>query len=636
MKTFKLAQFALIAAALCGVTAAHGFSLQTKGVGSSFKSVVMEVESKLPVLVKNTLNGTYTIAVERFGVSPVEVCNKNLAFDKLVRSDVITARKRILVNPELVTALEKNANCGATSVKDIAVAAIIHEVAHLFDQSAEYWNNKVDQREIQKCENQYPPEKNQFEIPPSAICSYYLKAKYKISDGLNYRSLSDYKGLRQESKNELLGRVGNYNELTNVHEHFALNFTQFLLDSSYACRRPAFNTFFEQITKSKPFPSGSCKQTQYLYTSAGGWKIDIDPAKVYQVHFLFAAKGEEIASRWGHSMIRLVICAPDRETVGPECLSDFASHVVLSYRASIDDVIVNYWDGLMGKYPSQLMTFSMNEIVEEYTRGQWRELISLPIQFTEQQKKHFLETTLEHFWSYTGNYKFLSNNCATEADQLVRAVLPKNHPYQDSSAISPLGVYTNLSRFGLIDVKVVENKKQARAQNFYYPSQKVILDEVFAKIHRDFPNHKDITDLAKYSAAADRRQVYESMNDFDEIGAAYAVEKYVLSVVNRALQNLLSRTLQSEQGANPRLAEAIEKLVAASQTRLPWQYATTGYGIPLANEMISDEEVTKRYQDTSVWGAQYREELLRQFPEMTQELNAVKENMNFLVNRRRF
>ena len=461
----------------------------------AMRAALAEVEAKIPQAMKDVLGTAYAVDLDS-AKNTSDVCKAALNFDELIRTDIIIARKRILIQPALFKFLDGSQTCGGYSGHQLMVATLIHQLAHLYDSSNKYWDNKVDQNEIRSCQYQYPKEKGKYTNPPSSVCEYYLEAKYRISESLNYRSLADFKGIRNESKNELYGRIGNTLELTAVNEHFALNFTQYLLDSSYACRRPALNSFFETLTKSKAFPEGSCEKNTNIFTSAGGWKFDIDPKKVYQVHFLFASKGEEISSRWGHSMVRLVTCAPERTTVGPECLEDVSHHVILSYRANVDDVIINNWDGLVGKYPSQLMTFSNGEIVDEYTNGQWRELISLPIKFTEKQKDLFVLSALEHYWSYSGSYKFLTNNCATEADQLVRAVLPKNHPYHSTSSLTPLGMYNDLNRYKLTDISLVANKDKARAAGYFYPSRKVALDAAFAKVKNIFGGYKDITELS--------------------------------------------------------------------------------------------------------------------------------------------
>jgi hypothetical protein len=597
----------------------------------AMKAAIAEVEAKIPPAMKAALRGAYTVDLDS-AKNTSDVCKEALNFDKLIRTDILLPRRRILIQPALFKFLESTKTCGGYSGQQLVVAALIHQLAHQYDLSNQYWDNKTDQKEIRSCQYQYPKEKGQYTNPPTQVCQYYLEAKYKISDAPDYRSLSDFKGIRQDSKNDLLGRIGNTQELGSVQEHFALNLTQHLLDSSYSCRRPALNSFFETILKSKAFPEGSCDKNTMIFTSAGGWKFNIDPEKVYQVHFLFASKGQEISSRWGHSMIRLVTCAPERTTVGPECLADVAHHLILSYRANVDDVIINNWDGLIGKYPSQLMMFSNGEIVQEYTGGQWRELISLPIKFSEKQKDLFVLSVLEHYWSYSGSYKFLTNNCATETEQLVRAVLPKNHPMHSIGSITPLGLYTDLSRLKLIDTSLIDDKEKAQAAGYFYPSRKVGLDAGFTKAKKLYGDYKDISDLATNSSAAERREIYEQIDSYEDIGSAYLVEKYIFGVVERALQAVISRSIQSDRVSDQALGEAIDKLVASSQDRLPWKFATKGYGIPLAREIISDEEVAKRYHAGSVNITAYRDGLLQKHPEFTQELNAVKANMGLLTN----
>lgn len=599
------------------------------------KAALAEVEAKLPPLMKKALGETYTVDVDSVKMKN-KICGGTTDFDELVRRDPFTSRRRILLNVGLLQVLGGTQKCDSSSGQELVVAALIHELAHLYDRSDFIWDNPVDKNELKSCRFRFKKEKGRYTSAPTPVCKYYLEARHKISDSLNYRSLADFKGQRQESKNELLGRIGNPQELTSVQEHFALNLTQYLLDSSYACRRPALNTFFERLTQAQAFPEGSCQKTTSIYTSSGGWKFDIDPKKVYQLHFLFASKGEEMVSRWGHSMLRLVTCAPERTHVGPECLEDVAYHIVLSYRANVDDVIVNNWDGLRGKYPSQLMIFALSEIVEEYTRGQWRDLISLPLNFSEAQKELLVLSALEHYWSYSGSYKFLSNNCATEADQLVRAVLPKHHPYHSTHSLTPLGMYKDLDRYGLTNRELLVDKDRARSFGHFFPSQKGILDKAFVKVKDKFRSYKDIAELASRSTAAERRAVYEALEAFDEIGAAYLLEKYTSGVVERELQARIARSLQLDRTTDVTLAKSIENLVAAGQNRLPWKFGAEGYGIPLAQELATDEEVTKRYHEGSLYIAQYREGLLHRFPELTQELNGVKANMELLTNRRRF
>ncbi|MBZ4346157.1 DUF4105 domain-containing protein, partial [Mycobacterium tuberculosis] len=70
---------------------------------------------------------------------------------------------------------------------------------------------------------------------------------------------------------------------------------------------------------------------------------------------------------WGHSMLRLVICAPGRPR-GPDCRLDLAQHRVLSFRAFVGDVQISSWRGLTGVYPSRLFVLPLNQVINEYAQ----------------------------------------------------------------------------------------------------------------------------------------------------------------------------------------------------------------------------------------------------------------------------
>src|SRR3546814_3856744 len=88
-------------------------------------------------------------------------------------------------------------------------------------------------------------------------------------------------------------------------------------------------------------------------------------------------------SRWGHSMLRLVVCAPGRPR-GPDCRLDLQYHLVLSFRAFVDDVQVSSWRGLTGSYPSRLYLLPLQQVVDEYTRVELRGLQSIPLRRSEE------------------------------------------------------------------------------------------------------------------------------------------------------------------------------------------------------------------------------------------------------------
>ncbi|GEM_PF-3073362 len=618
---------------------AVGQILSVSGSSSApLSDFLQSVERLVPTAMAETLQKK-KIVFKDMGRIPENLCSKDVDLNLLVKKDLLKFRERIYLSDILEAHLRGTARtpfpCKNLTAQDLAKKALLFALAKEFDRSERHWQNSQDRAALRTCKIQHGDKREQKNQHMSTLCHYYLKNSFKVSGAPHYKNLADYKGKLIESKNKLAQRLLGDLETNSPEDHFALNLAYYLSDPEYSCRRPALYSFFAKLTGGNNLGLSDCQKLTHVYSSTAAWKLDIAPEKVYQVHYLFAAKGQELMSRWGHSMLRLVVCAPHRDKVGPECLKDVAYHVVLSYRANIDDVIINYWDGLTGKYPSQLMVFSMPEIVDEYTRGQWRDLISLPLKVNEGDQKRLIETALEHYWSYSGEYKFLTNNCASEVDQLLRAALAKNHPYQNSFASSPLGVYKNLARFGLIDLRLVANKEFAQENTYFFPSQKDYLERAYQKMLNYFPAYRDLNEFSLYSKAIERREIYEEMESFADLGSAYLLEKYISSVQQGEHQKLLTRLLQSNNSL-PQLNDLIGKIVESSQQRLPWKMAQVGYGIPLADEGPTDEEITIRLQEAIKWNTQYREVVLAAYPQIESELQQIKKNLELLTNLRRF
>ncbi|HAQ88485.1 MAG TPA: hypothetical protein DCR78_18895, partial [Pseudomonas sp.] len=125
-------------------------------------------------------------------------------------------------------------------------------------------------------------------------------------------------------------------------------------------------------------------------------------------------------SRWGHSMLRLVICAPGRPR-GPDCRLDLDHHLVLSFRAFVGDVQLSSWNGLTGVYPSRLFVLPLGQVIDEYTKVELRSLASIPLKLQREEIENLVIRSAEMHWSYDGDYYFLSNNCAVETLKLLRS-----------------------------------------------------------------------------------------------------------------------------------------------------------------------------------------------------------------------
>ncbi len=397
-------------------------------------------------------------------------------------------------------------------------------------------------------------------------------------------------------KNTLRDRSPDPYEFSSPRETLAVNFEYFLLDPEFRCRRPALNQFFESHFDWVPFEAGHCSTEQRVFLSQSGEARDLDPSRVYQVHYLFAARGEKMMSRWGHAMYRLVVCAPEREQVGPDCLKDLHHHLVLSYRANVADLVIDYWGGLFGKYPSQLFVYTLSEIIEEYTKGELRELRSLPIRLNSDEVRAFVQQSREQYWAYLGRYYFFSNNCATEACDLLQATQSQESEIQRIRSISPLGLYDELIRRGAVDTTVLEPRSAAIEQGFVFASFRDRLEPAWAKLRAaGFGGQHRMRRMEDYwlkLTAEQRLAAWEKMPKTRALATAFwLMETHVKRRLekqsyDRALGLLLEQESSSRAPVNREKLQSLKDVVLSP---LPWARLSEGarYGVPLQGELAA-------------------------------------------------
>ena len=283
------------------------------------------------------------------------------------------------------------------------------------------------------------------------------------------------------ARNPFVDRTPDPYELTSPREFVAVNLEYFLLDPEYACRRPALHRYFKthfawappQPVCAEGFaylasdptvePTGATASAQTMPALA-----TLDPARVQAVEYLLAEGNSEPMSRWGHSMLRLVVCAPDRP-VGPACRLDLQHHLVLSFRAFVDDVQLSSWRGLTGSYPSRLFVLPLEQVVDEYTRDQLRALQSIPLRLAPGDIATLLERAGQLHWSYDGRYYFVSNNCAVETFKLLHDGVPRLAGSR-LGAITPTGLLRKLERQGIGDLSVLADADEARRLGYRFDS----------------------------------------------------------------------------------------------------------------------------------------------------------------------
>ncbi|KAF1688040.1 hypothetical protein B1992_01010 [Pseudoxanthomonas broegbernensis] len=274
----------------------------------------------------------------------------------------------------------------------------------------------------------------------------------------------------RRARNDLRDRSPDPYELRSPREYVAVNLEHYLLDPDYACRRPALNDLFDahfgQPARTAPACAPGLAFVQDAVDAPDPVRL-LDPERLFAVDYLLAEGNERPMSRWGHGMLRLVVCAPGRPR-GPDCRLDLQHHLVLSFRAFVDDLQISNWRGLTGAYPSRLFALPLGQVVDEYTKVELRGLRSVPLALSRGEIEAVAGRAAQLHWNYDGRYFFVANNCAVETWRLLHDALPRLAALPLAS-LTPNGLLRRLRAHGIVDRAAIPADAAERVrQGFYF------------------------------------------------------------------------------------------------------------------------------------------------------------------------
>lgn len=477
-----------------------------------------------------------------------------------------------------------------------------------------------------------------------------LNAKTQAARSAEFLNISGWinKGLlvrKRVNLNQAFDRSPDPQEFKSIEDTFAINYEFFMKDPAYKCRRPTYYQYFSQLLSVKPFENEQCeanKKVTLISESAKSSSLmtarELDPERIYQIHYLFAGKGKQMMSRWGHAMFRIILCAPGR-AVGPECLNDYAHHIVVSYRANVEDMNIDYSKGISGAYASQLFLMNMSEVVDEYTKGEFRDIISLPIKMDRDQIRLFTDRLLEYYWSYKGRYYFLTNNCATEAMNLLRSAFPGNQKMQNANIVHPLGLYDFLVKTGLTNPELLNDRKQAAKMGYLFPG-------VSEKLQRSLDLFADksvsFEQFALKLSAPERKAYYEKALAQSEDKArltanALRLEEQILlsrqQIFAKKIGNALFGKEPMPELKNTVMEQKILEMKSLYKKLTEASELKPGYGIPLEDEftVASPEDIKAVMQEIQDHMDELKNIAITFFPKEVEEMKGTMENRLWIL-----
>ncbi|MEF9896647.1 MAG: DUF4105 domain-containing protein [Pseudomonas sp.] len=476
------------------------------------------------------------------------------------------------------------------TVRQELLATVLHELTHIYDR-ARLWQGRERQLIIQ-C-TRHVSSQGKVGLPEE--CRGQAERRFTLSDDprlLDLAGWPQYVGRRgeREQHNRQVARSPDDYELSSPKEFIAVNMEYFLLDPSFACRRPALHTYLNAHFDWAPDHPACAQALPFLNAGNDFAKAplgEIDPERVYAVDYLLAEANQNWVSRWGHSMLRLVICAPGRPR-GPDCRLDLDQHLVLSYRAFVNDVQLSSWDGLTGAYPSRLFVLPLAQVIDEYTKTELRSLASIPLKFDRNELESLVRQAAEMHWSYDGNYYFLSNNCAVETLKLLRSGTA-NPRLSDLDSIVPNGLLEVLQGRGLADVSVLDDPREALRLGYRFDSYRDRYQAMFLVLKQHLPIPQDSVEGWLEQSAEQRRQWFAKA-DLRTSAALLLLEqaslrKQLLLAQDEVKQRYLTGRAENDASVS-KANGTLQQILANSGflSRPAELLGSSGYGLPQASE----------------------------------------------------
>ncbi|MGE4405867.1 DUF4105 domain-containing protein [Pseudomonas sp.] len=549
--------------------------------------------------------------------------------------DLIELNRRLLPALADGSAAHQRTDRPHGTVRRELLATVIHELVHLYDR-ARLWSPA--QHLLQGQCRQRAGSLGLVGLPDD--CRGQTRRRFTLSDDPRLLDLAGWpqrvgrRGQREHDNAQVARSPDSY-ELTSPLEFVAVNLEYFLLDPSYACRRPSLQRYFSEHFGWQPADTATCAPGLPILNAGRDFGrtplLQLDPARVYAVDYLFAEANEAWVSRWGHSMLRLVICAPGREP-GPDCRLDLDQHLVLSFRAFVDDVQLSSWDGLTGVYPSRLFVLPLGQVIDEYTKVELRSLASVPLKLNRDEIRTLVERSAELHWSYDGDYYFLSNNCAVESLKLLRSGTARAE-LAALDSILPSGLLEVLVNRGLADASVLDDPREALRLGYRFDSYRDRYQAMFAVLKERLGLPQDSVERWLELPAAERRRWIEQA-DLRASAALLLVEQAALRRQLLLAQDELKNRYLGGRGRDATLNkadEALQELLANSGylSRPAELLDGQGYGLPQASEWqrLEHESAQRQLRLNQLSGELEREVRVLLGDERRQELETIETNL---------
>lgn len=420
----------------------------------------------------------------------------------------------------------------------------------------------------------------------------------------------------------------------SAKEVFIAQSVLYFNDPSYPCREPILNKYFKEVYGELHWLHDCASIDEVLIHSTNPQldlkkSVVIDFSRVFEIHYLEGTPSTtDKSATFGHSMLRLVICAPERVAVGPECLKDRDHHLVASYGVLDDNRTFSTLKSIFGGYRARLFMYTFNDIADYYQISEYRKLLSYPLILSNAEQDDLLKKLIYDFWSYDGDYYLTSNNCAHEIFDVLRMVKAVNGSLfskHSNGMKSPKNLTDHLFKRGVLNSEPLKNFVEAEKNGYYFPAKIHRIRKAYSKLKQTIVGlPRKYQRFLKRSQAANRNDLWTELKSDSEISAALLLEKVIYARELRNMPKYMKKFIPSR--------DLLEKAYEGDDLVLTNESA---YGQPLKHELVTND-VVEHYIQWKKSVLRVRDEFLARFKNRSKkilEVSLIKENIGSLQAR---
>lgn len=280
---------------------------------------------------------------------------------------------------------------------------------------------------------------------------------------------------------------------------YARMMADYLATPDFNCRHPVY-AYYLQRRYSVVAKTGQCSAELpfAILTHHEGVQLRwVNISRVKEIHLLFASNSQSMASRFGHVALRLVIC-PEGKFTAEQCDSNLSEHIVLGFRAHIDELSLDSIKALTGKYRAYLFAHPFIDVYKEYAIDEFRDVYSLPMHLNNAQKERLLRGLADVHWRFSGEYSFFSNNCATILQRALQNLLPEllEDPKLVKTYLRPDHYFEAIKASTWSEGVKLIDLERAERDGFFFSSTKAYYEQALQEVRNAMsrPVFKDIQD----------------------------------------------------------------------------------------------------------------------------------------------